>query len=144
MGNRSAGTTRGVTLVEVLLAVFILVAAGSGILGSYLACHQLSEHATSTMRAVDHLEDVMEHIESTPFDTLQTFFPGGVVDGGANDYEGIVGGYTLDNEQIVVTYPSQTTGRLEMLVTVNWAYRGRTQSTSLSTVRTDGSGGPTG
>lgn len=127
------------TLIELLLAAVMFVIAGLGILGATLQSQRLLEHSTSTMRAVNDVEDLMEHIRATPFAEVQTRFPAGVPNGGAaSDYAAVVGGYTLDGEQIVVTYPSQTTGRLEILVTVNWLHRQRARSTSLSTVRTTG------
>ena len=126
----------GLSFIEIVLALFLFVLTGSGILSSYLSCHHLSEHATNTMRAVSDLDDMMERIRATPFNTLQTNFPSGVANGLGNSYVGIVGGYTLDGEQIVVTYPSQTLVRLEILVTVNWTQRGRARTTQLSTVRT--------
>ena len=129
----------GMTLVELILAGLMLVIAGVGILGAILQGQTLLEHASNTMRAVNDVEDLMEHIRTTPFDQVQARFPAGVPDGGGvTDYRPIVGGYTLDGEQIVVTYPSQTTGRMEILVTVNWTNRARSRSTSLSTVRTTG------
>ena len=127
------------TLVELLLAGIMLVIAGVGILGAILQGQTLLEHASNTMRAVNDAEDLMEHIRTTPFDQVQTRFPAGTPDGGGvTDYRPIVGGYTLDGEQIVVTYPSQTTGRMEILVTLNWMNRTRSRSTTLSTVRTAG------
>jgi Tfp pilus assembly protein PilV len=132
------GSKRGITLIEVLLAVFILMVAGGGILSSYLSSHQLSEHATDTMIAVKDLEDLLERIHATPFTNLTAAFPNGVVNGPANSYPGIVGGYALANEQITVTYTSQTAGRIEMLATVTWLSRGRPRTASLATVRTSG------
>ena len=129
----------GMTLVELVLAAVMFVIAGTGIAGAILQCQSLLEHSSNTMRAVNDVEDLMEHLRTTPFDQVQANFPSGVPDGGAAaDYRTIVGGYTLDGEQIVVTYPSQTTGRLEILVTVNWMHRLRPRSTSLSTIRTTG------
>ena len=129
----------GMTLVELLLASIMLVIAGIGILGAILQGQTLLEHASNTMRAVNDAEDLMEHIRTTPFDQVQARFPAGTPDGGGvTDYRPIVGGYTLDGEQIVVTYPSQTTGRMEILVTLNWMNRTRSRSTTLSTVRTAG------
>ena len=129
----------GMTLVELILAGLMLVIAGLGILGAILQGQTLLEHSSNTMRAVNDVEDLMEHIRTTPFDQVQARFPAGDPDGGAvTDYRPIVGGYTLDGEHIVVTYPSQTTGRIEILVTVNWMNRARPRSTSLSTVRTTG------
>ena len=129
----------GMTLVELVLAAVMFIIAGTGIAGAILQCQNLLEHSSNTMRAVNDVEDLMEHLRSTPFDQVQANFPAGVPDGGAAaDYRTIVGGYTLDGEQIVVTYPSQTSGRLEILVTVNWMHRLSPRSTSLSTIRTTG------
>ena len=130
---------RGVTLIEILTALFVIVMAGSGILGAMLSSQQLSEHAGHTMKAVSDGDDLMERIRATSFETLQATFPAGLADGGGvTDYAALVGGYTLPGEQIVVTYPSQTASRIEILVTVNWTERGRARSTVLSTVRTRG------
>jgi hypothetical protein len=135
MAHRAA---RGVTLVEIVLALVMFVIAGGGLVGAHLYSHQLAESATHTMRAVDDGEDLMEHIRATAFDVLLARFPAGVPDGGATDYATLVGGYTLDGQQIVVTYPSQTPGRLEVLVTVTWVERLRPRAVTLSTVRTGG------
>lgn len=136
---RSRQHCRGVTLLEILTALFVIVMAGSGILGALLSSHQLSEHAGHTMKAVSDGDDLMERIRATSFQTLQATFPAGVANGGGvTDYAALVGGYTLTGEQIVVTYPSQTTSRIEVVVTVNWTERGRARSTVLSTVRTLG------
>ncbi len=130
--------TSGLTFVEIIIALFVFVVVGSASASAYLACHQLSEYATNTMRVTSDLDDMMERIRATPFSSLQAQFPAGLANGVANSYAAIVGGYTLENEQITVTYPSQSSVRLEMLVTVNWVHRGRTRSASLSTIRTTG------
>ncbi len=128
---------RGATFTEILLAIIVFLVASAGITGAYLACHQLSEHATNTMRAVSDLDDIVERIYATPFANVQAVFPAGVPNGGvANPYAASVGGYTLADEQITVTYPAQATGRLEVLVTLNWTHRGRVRTTQVSTIRT--------
>jgi prepilin-type N-terminal cleavage/methylation domain-containing protein len=138
--SRQAGSRereRGFTYLEVLLAMAVFVIASAGIIGSYLAMHQASDHATTTLTAVRHADDMLEAISATDFADLQAAFPAGDADGpDANPYPGIVGEYTLDDEQIMVTYPNAADDRLEVLVTVNWTYRNRARSTQLSTVRT--------
>lgn len=130
---------RGFTYLEVLLALAIFVIASAGVLGSYLAMHQVSEHATSALAATNHLGDMLEEIYATDFNDLQTAFPPAVADGPVmNPYGPIVGGYTLDDERIVVTYPAQADDRLEIVVTVNWTYRNRARTTQFSTIRTRG------
>lgn len=130
---------RGMTYLEVLVALALFVSVAVSILISNLSMHWVSEHATTTMAAVNHLDDIMERIGTTDFGALQTTFPAGVVDGGAGQpYAVIVGGYTLDTEHIVVTYPNQTADRLEMLVTISWTFRQRARTAQLSTVRTRG------
>ena len=125
----------GATMVEIVLAMLVLVIAGGGAYLSHLYSHQLSEHANDSLQAVNDLDDMLERIHATAFNNLQADFPDGVADGGGA-YAAIVDGYTLPNEQITVTYPSATTVRLEMLVTVTWVTRGRARTASLSTVRT--------
>lgn len=130
---------RGMTLVEILVAVAIFVIAAGGILLGNFTMHQASEYANHTLTAVHHLDDIVEDIYATEFGALQAKFPAGVADGGAGQpYVAIVGSYALDNEQIVITYPAQTPTRLEMLVTVTWVSRQRPRSMQLSTVRTQG------
>ncbi len=138
--TRQANQPRaGLTLVELLMALGIFALAGGGIVGAYLFSHQLVESGTERIRATDDLEDIMERIRATPFAALATRFPAGAVDGGGvTDYAALVGGYTLDDQQITVTYPTQAAGRLEVLVTLTWTSRGRMRTASLSTVRTSG------
>jgi len=130
---------RGFTFVELLLVIFVLVAAGTGILGSFLSTHLLTQYGRDTMVAMEDLKDMMERIHATPFTDLLTDFPAGDANGPAgNAYTCIVGnnGYTLSDQQITVTYPAQTATRREVLVTLSWTSRGRTRSAALSTVRT--------
>ena len=127
---------RGITMVEVIIALVLFMGAGGGIVAAHVYSHQLSDDATNSMRAVNDLDDLMECIQATPFANLPAAFPNGVVDGVGDAYAAMVGGYTLNGEQIVVTYPSQASGRLEMLVTVSWLQQSRLRSENSSVVRT--------
>jgi len=74
---------------------------------------------------------------------VETRFPNGTMDGGGiNDYsvivEGSVGGYSLVNEHITVTYGTPGTNPLEIIITVQWdGPQGRPYVKSLSTFMTD-------
>lgn len=127
----------GLTLIELVLAVVVLVLAGLAVLGAYQASYHLTEVSQQMGIALKDLKDMMERIKTSPFNTLATAFPNGVVGGGAVDQYGpIVGGYNLPTEQITVTYPTPGTNPLEILVTVTWMNRNRTYSRSLATFRT--------
>ena len=138
--DRSRTTSkRGSSLIEILLALALFVIAGVGITGSYMAMHDFSDYATKSMRAVSDLQALVEHVQSTAFQNVATVFPAGVADGGAGKpYATLIGGYSLQNEQITVTYTSQTADRLEMTVTLSWAHRTRTLTKVFSTVRARG------
>jgi prepilin-type N-terminal cleavage/methylation domain-containing protein len=128
--------SKGFSLVELIAAAAVLVISGLGTLAAYLGSQQLIEHGVAMMRAADDLEDIVERIEDTAFETVMASFPDGEADGGdANDYEALVGGYVLQDEEIVVTYPSVQNGRLEIMATINWVFRGRLYSTSVSTLK---------
>lgn len=129
---------RGQTILEIITAIFVFMLAGSAILGASISSHQLSQSAGHTMEAVSDLNDLMECIRATPFVILQATFPDGVANGGGvTNYATLIGSYTLQNEQMTVTYPSQTPIRVEVLATINWTEQGRARSLQLSTVRTD-------
>jgi prepilin-type N-terminal cleavage/methylation domain-containing protein len=129
--RRNRNDQRGFTFIELLLVIFVLAAAGTGILGSFLSTHLLTQYGRDMMVAMEDLKDMMEHIHATPFTDLLTDFPAGDADGPAGN------GYTLPDQQITVTYPDpQTVSRREILVTLSWTSRGRARSAALSTVRT--------
>ena len=135
--QRGRAAMHGMTLIELLLAVFVFVAAGAGIVGAYLSTHYLSQHAKETMIALDDLNDMMERVHSTPFTALGGRFPNGVANGSwANPYSNIVGAYRLGSEQITVVHRNPGSDPLELIVTVSWTDRTRARTASASTIRT--------
>lgn len=136
MQQTARASQKGVTFVEILLALVLFVISTTGIIGAHIAMSSLSDHSTQNMRASSDVLAIVEHIHATPFASIAVNFPAGLADGGVGSpYSTLVGGYTLADEAITVTYPSQTATRLEVLVTLNWTHKSRARSTSISTVR---------
>ena len=130
----------GLTLVELLLATIVLVAAGVWLVGAYQSALQVTDMSRQAGIALGDLNDILERIKSTAFTQLATDFPngaaGGAVGGGPDRYGAIVGGYTLANQQITVTHsPSTTADPRELIARVTWTSRNRTYQRQLSTVR---------
>ena len=131
---------QGMTMVELLAAMAVLALAGGGVMSAHLYGHRQSEHSRNHGIAARHANSLMEDIQATAFAGLAARFPGGVANGPLGfPYAQTVGGYVLDSEQIIVTYPAIVPGRQELLVTVNWTERGSPRTLRLSTVRTTGS-----
>lgn len=128
----------GVTFVEILLALVLFVVCSIGIIGAHLAMSSLADFSTQNMRATSDILAIVEHIQATPFASITANFPAGITNGGAaNPYGALVGGYTLADERITVTYPAQAANRLEMLITLNWTHKSRARSAVISTIRVD-------
>ena len=129
--------TDGMTMVEVLAAMAVVALVGGGMMSAHLYGHRQSEQSRNHGIAARHANSLMEDIQATSFAGLASRFPGGVANGPAGfSYAQTIGGYTLDGEQIIVTYPAIVPGRQELLVTVNWTEWGSPRTLRLSTVRT--------
>ncbi len=133
---------RGMSLVEVLIATIILVAAAVAILQAYLTAAYLSQLSRDKSLALNDLKSMAESIRATPYNNILTDFPDGTQDGpAANQYVAIVStvddGYLLDNEHIVVQYINTAADPLEIIITVNWDdMRSRQVSSSIATMKT--------
>lgn len=128
----------GVTLVEILIAIIILVFATAAIIQFYLSSLGLSEINKEETIAMADLINMMEAIKCTPFSNIIVDFPNGVSDGPTgNEYATIVGGYVLTDEHIVVTYVNPSNDPLEIMVSINWQdRRGQTRTKYLVAKRT--------
>jgi type II secretory pathway pseudopilin PulG len=120
----------GITLVEVLAAITIMVFAAVAIMQFYLSSLALSEANKEGTIAMAHLTNMMETIECTPFSNILTDFPNGVPDGTINNnYATLVGGYILKDEHIIVSYVNPSSDPLEIIVSVNWQDRSKAART---------------
>lgn len=128
----------GTTMIEVLIAVTVFGFAMAGLLACILSTIYLSEVSRNSTIITSDLKNIMEKISATSFDRITSDFPNGVQDGPiAHPYQNIVGGYTLTNEHITVTYPNVASDPLEIHVTATWKdLKGRPYSASISTIRT--------
>lgn len=132
------GRQAGLTLVEVLIAVAILVVGSAAIIQVYLSSAAFSEINHQDTTAMAYLTNMMEAVRSTPFSNLLDDFPDGVVDGPVGkEYSNIVGDYLLPNQSITVSYQDPDSDPLEIEVSVSWENeRGRSFTRYLVTKRT--------
>jgi len=117
---------KGMTLVEVMVAVMILTI---GIFASLL-CFTRSNEATLAARdlttAVTHAEYILEemHTLAALTDITSTNW---------STWANAQGLNTLDNESISVIYLNPLADPLSVMVTINWETKGRNESTFLAT-----------
>jgi len=128
----------GATLLELVVATLVFSVALGALLSGMTTILQLIDHSRDQTVAVTDLRNMLEKIRATAFANMQARFPNGVANGPAgNRYSTLLGGYTLRNEQITVTYPSVGADPLEIRVTVNWQdKRSRNWAVSGSTFKT--------
>jgi hypothetical protein len=135
MGIRN---NKAMTLVEICVVCFVFIV----VIGPLLACMTsllyLIDIARCESTAISDLGSIMERIRSTPFNNMLTSFPDSDMDGPmSNSYSAIIGGYTLANEHITVTYEDTSVDPLELRVTATWEDKnGRSYSTFMSTFKT--------
>ena len=129
---------RGMTLMEILVASFVVTIALGALLSGITSVVYLIDLSREQTKAVSDLNSMMEMMRSTPFDAMLVTFPNGVIDGPLTKrYPTILGGYGLNNEHIIVTYPNENAEPLEMKVNLTWQdKRQHAQSASMSTFKT--------
>jgi hypothetical protein len=128
---------RGLTLVEILIAMFVFTLALAALLSSIVAVLYLIDLSKDFTVAYSDIRNMMEDIRTTPFANMLSLFPDGLVDGPvSNRYSDLVGGYLLGNEHITVTYADVTSDPLEVKVILTWQDKhARTQTASASTFK---------
>jgi prepilin-type N-terminal cleavage/methylation domain-containing protein len=116
---------KGFTLVELLIAVFILSGAISGVLLLYTTSIVSSQQAWDTTVATSHGEHVLE--EMLARDTLDSVL--------AVNWEGWVVGQrlnTLPDEVIKVTFADPDSDPLEVEVRIDWLRKSRIHNVTLN------------
>lgn len=130
---------KGTTLFEILLATFVFVLAMGALLSSIAAVLYLIDVSKDQTIAVADLRNIMEKIRVVSFADVITVFPNGVQDGpGGNSYQNMVGGYSLTEGHITITYfPDINSDPLQIKAEVTWQdKRGRAYSAFMSTFKT--------
>jgi prepilin-type N-terminal cleavage/methylation domain-containing protein len=129
---------KGTTLIELMIATLIFSIALAGLLNALLATLTLIQSSKDTTVAVADLGNVLERMRATPFSSLTTDFPDGDTDGASDtEYADIVGGYTLEEEHITISYVNAADDPLEINAQITWENKqGRQFSTEATTSRT--------
>ncbi len=117
---------KGFTLVELLIAVFILSVAIGGVLLLYVTSMMSSQLAWDTTVATSHAEYVLEEAQThDSIDEILRFNWKGWANGqGLN---------TLPNESIDVSFSDLSNKLLDMRVTVHWSRKSRAHNVALKT-----------
>ena len=124
--NMSSGrkaSHRGLTLVEMMIAVFILAGAVAGIMGVILSARQGADRARNHYTAVNIAKNRTEEAYAFNFNTLQTFNETNIT----MDYDG-----TMDPNgdfSRTTTVTNQTTNLIVMIVNVGIRNRRTSQWT---------------
>ncbi|MCX5667970.1 MAG: hypothetical protein NTY34_06655 [Candidatus Omnitrophica bacterium] len=127
----------GMSLIEILIASAMAVICIVPIIGSYLTVFDWSGTNREETVAIMHLANIMETIKSTPFSSITATFPDNVETLATTaQYAAIVGGDTLVNERITVSYINAFSDPLEVTARVRWKNaRGIDQTRYLVTKR---------
>ena len=136
--SHTKSSNRGISYLELLMAMLIFSIAVAAISSTILVTTNWINGAKEHSIAVADAITMMESIKSATFDSATTLFPNGVSDGSpSNPYEDMVGGYSLINESITVTYADPNANPLEICTTINWRDNyGKVYNISMSTFKT--------
>jgi len=120
-------TRHGFTLVELLVAIFVLALGVAGALNFFVGSAAAVRYAEDLTTAYVHLEYVLEEMKT--HEELSTIT--------ANDWNNWAAGKGLNDlpdETFSVNYPAGTeVDPLQIQVSVSWTRRGETQTVSLAT-----------
>lgn len=117
---------KGFTFVELLIAVFILAGAISGVLLLYTTSMISSQQAWDTTVATTHGEHVLEEMQAR--ESLVS-----ILNVNWRDWVQEQRLSTLPNEVIKVTFADSGSDPLDVQVQVNWIRRSRARNVTLKT-----------
>lgn len=129
------GQRRGMTFMEVMFTALITIIVLVAVLQVYASAFNLISRAREITIATDDLKDVLEKMRNVDFASLVATFPHNGAIGAA-----LVGGFLLQNESIVVSYPNGTTVD-PLLIQVSLSWTGRDRRNYTQTFRTTRTGG---
>lgn len=129
---------KGMTFIEILIAVLIFSLALGPLLNSLLAGLYLIQLSKEQTIAISDLRNMLEDMRATAFANMFSLFPESVVDGPvSNSYQSVVGGYALMDQHITVTYVNVRPDLLEIKVNLTWKdKRSNNQNASIYTFKT--------
>lgn len=121
---------KGFTLIEVMIALFVLTVAIGTFIGTNMLIQRNAEMGFERSIAIQDANRVLERMRNI---SRTGTFPSNVV--GAFPNNTAVPGFTnLTSEQVTVTYASTTVDPLDVTVTVTWL--SQTQRASVLSLRT--------
>jgi Tfp pilus assembly protein PilE len=130
--------SKGVTLIETVLAVAIMLFVFSGILTLFVHCTFLNETNRNLSSAMVHSQYIMEQIIDTTFYQIESNINNGNWDLDENDIESAPYDLTALKNESIDTQVFQSGNPLGVSVRVDWSDRwGRARFTTLETLATD-------
>ena len=134
-GRSAAGTSRhrGMTLIEVVIAMFVLVTVFAAALTAIIQAKSLAVSAKNRIRATAILNMRMEEMRAMPFATLKTKLGTSTFLNGTENSAELTDtatsySYSWTREEISATATSEGTDLLCVVITVQWTERGRAKS----------------
>ena len=126
--TRTRGGEKGMSLVELLIAVSVMCIAVLAIYSALVSAQCMSRSAKEDNISSFELQSIVEDVRSTPFEEILEEYPNGKF---VNAYED----KSLNSERIRVDYVDEEEEPLDITFTLTWVnYQGRQCTKSLRTL----------
>lgn len=132
------GSCRGVTLVELMIAISVLLITVAGALSSEIASQRLLVTSTETSTAMTDLQACMEKLQLLAIEDIPVAGSEFAADQPVVAFEAL----HLTDERIVASYPDYVAGQpvpdpLEIVLTLTWTdHQRRGRSLQLASMKT--------